>query len=88
MDALLQIFLRMVLSEHAAEGSAAAVEFSVNMTCGSCAKKIRDALLKADVKSFKVCTFLIYNENLYAFYDKIILKYVFLYFRWMWTNSW
>jgi hypothetical protein len=52
-------YLRMVLSENAAEGSAAAVEFSVNMTCGSCAKKIRDALLKADVKSFEVCTFLI-----------------------------
>jgi len=52
-------YLRMVLSEHAAEGSAAAVEFSVNMTCGSCAQKIRDALLKADVKSFEVCTFII-----------------------------
>jgi hypothetical protein len=49
----------MALSEHAAEGTAAAVEFSVNMTCGSCAQKIRDALLKADVKSFEVCTFLI-----------------------------
>ncbi len=50
-------YLRMVLSEHAAEASAAAVEFSVNMTCGNCAQKIRDALLKADVKSFEVCTF-------------------------------
>jgi hypothetical protein len=79
MDALLQIFLRMVLSEHAAEGSAAAVEFSVNMTCGSCAQKIRDALFKADVNSFEVCTFIIL-KNVYTLKlnVKILPKYVFI----------
>jgi hypothetical protein len=79
MDALLQI-LKMVLSEHAAEGSAAAIEFSVNMTCGSCAQKIRDALLKADVKSFEVGTFIILkNVFVLKLNVKIFLKYVFIF---------
>jgi hypothetical protein len=40
-------------------GSEAAAEFSVNMTCGNCAQKIKDALLSRGIKSFEVTTFFI-----------------------------
>jgi hypothetical protein len=44
----------MVVKEHHVAEPEAAVEFSVNMTCGNCADKIKKALISRGIQTFEV----------------------------------